>query len=51
MSENTVIEEFDNEKQERELQLQKTFLDAIEPILNTIGWTSTKVNSLEDFFD
>ena len=35
---------------DRELQFQKTFLDAIEPILNTIGWTSTKVNSLEDFF-
>ena len=35
---------------DKELQFQKTFTDAIEPILNAIGWTSVKVNSLEDFF-
>ena len=35
---------------DKELQFQKTFTDAIEPILNAIGWTSIKVNSLEDFF-
>ncbi len=35
---------------DKELQFQKTFTDAIEPILNAIGWTSVKINSLEDFF-
>ena len=35
---------------DKELQFQKTFVDAIEPILNAIGWTAVKVNSLEDFF-
>ena len=28
----------------------KTFLDAVDPILSAIGWTSEEVVSLEDFF-
>jgi len=33
-----------------DLQFQKTFLDAIDPILNAIGWTSKEVATLNDFF-
>ncbi|OUW42811.1 hypothetical protein CBD41_08420 [bacterium TMED181] len=33
-----------------ELQFQKTFLDAIDPILEAIGWNSKEVSTLEDFF-
>ena len=35
---------------DKELQFQKTFLDAINPILSAIGWHSEKINTLEDFF-
>ena len=35
---------------DKELQFQKTFLDAINPILSAIGWQSEKINTLEDFF-
>lgn len=33
-----------------DLMFNKTFLDAIDPILNAIGWTSEEQVSLEDFF-
>ena len=33
-----------------ELQFQKTFLDAIDPILEAIGWNSKEISTLEDFF-
>jgi len=35
---------------DHDLQFKKTFLDVIDPILNAIGWSSTKVATLEDFF-
>tara|TARA_B110000879_G_scaffold57416_1_gene80814 strand:+ start:8282 stop:10798 length:2517 start_codon:yes stop_codon:yes gene_type:complete len=33
-----------------DLQFQKTFLDAIDPILNAIGWTSKEIATLNEFF-
>jgi DNA polymerase elongation subunit (family B) len=36
---------------DKELQFQKTFIDAINPILNAIGWTPEEVSTLEDFFN
>jgi DNA polymerase elongation subunit (family B) len=33
-----------------ETQFDKVFLSPIESILNALGWTSAKVDSLEDFF-
>jgi DNA polymerase elongation subunit (family B) len=35
---------------DHDLQFKKTFLDVIDPILNAIGWSSTKIATLEDFF-
>jgi len=32
------------------LQFEKTFLGAINPVLEAVGWTSEKEISLEDFF-
>ena len=36
---------------DRELQFEKTFLDAIEPILQPIGWTSSPQMTLDLFFE
>jgi len=36
---------------DKELQFEKTFLDAIEPILQPIGWTSTPQMTLDLFFE
>jgi DNA polymerase elongation subunit (family B) len=33
-----------------DLQFEKTFLEPIKTILNLVGWTVEKTNSLEDFF-
>ena len=33
-----------------DVQFDKAFLDPIKVILNCLGWTTEKVNSLEDFF-
>ena len=33
-----------------ELQFQKTFLDAIDPILDAIGWNSKEISTLDEFF-
>ena len=35
---------------DHELQFKKTFLDAIDPILDAIGWNSKEVSTLDDFF-
>ena len=35
---------------DKELQFQKTFVDAIRPILDAVGWSPVEVNTLEDFF-
>ena len=34
-----------------DVQFDKAFLDPIKVILNCLGWTTEKVNSLEDFFN
>ena len=36
---------------DRELQLEKTFLDPISTIVNAIGWTFEKKSTLESFFE
>ena len=36
---------------DRELQFEKTFLDAIEPILQPIGWTASPQMTLDLFFE
>ena len=36
---------------DKELQFEKTFLDAIEPILQPIGWTSAPQMTLDLFFE
>ena len=33
-----------------ELQFKKSFLDAVDPILNAIGWSSIEISTLEEFF-
>jgi len=48
---NHQIKEFKLEKYiDYEVQFQKTFLDPLSFILNSIGWSYEKKASLEDFF-
>ena len=43
--------EFDLDRYlDRDLQFSKAYLDAINPILNAIGWQHEKKSTLEDFF-
>jgi glutaredoxin len=35
---------------DRDIQFQKAFLDPIKAILDTMGWHTEKVSTLEDFF-
>ena len=35
---------------DKELQFEKTFLDAVEPILQPIGWTASPQMTLDLFF-
>lgn len=48
---NTFPKEFGLDKQvDYELQFEKSFLDPIKVILDTIGWKSEKVANLEFLF-